>query len=155
MLNKLVFGKHEALRVVAIRMLQSGDVKTLYPNDKFRIHEGKDAIELVPIGFEKYTALDKIMTHPNFKDRRPYVFGDSGPDALLSKAAFEKYDGQGRPVGNHFPAGFEECTSHPLKDIDHVWQHLGRLRDTFRNQKFIHDQIMNARRSGMFVPKVR
>lgn len=83
---------------------------------------GKDACEIVPKGFAKVNGLEKIMVHPNFADRDLYIFGDSEPDNLLMKAAFNQARGRGYAVG-HSIADAPHITKR-IKDINAVWKLL-------------------------------
>lgn len=129
----LVFGKHETLRKQAIFLLEQA--REVFGLDGHEVVAGKDAVELVPIGFAKHHALDKIMRHPNFVGRTPHIIGDSRPDGLFMQAAFESYGGQGYSVGDNFPKGFEKFIAKHLRDTDHVAQHFLGVRDLFVRQK--------------------
>lgn len=128
----LVFGKHACLaNAVASHLCFARTAFDL--EDSYEVYTGKDAVELRPFGAKKVNALEGIMSHPNFKGRRPVVYGDSGPDAELMDAAFKLYDGQGRPVGSGIQSA--NYIGKRFEDIDHLWRHLTAIRDTFVMQK--------------------
>lgn len=59
-----------------------------------------DNVEIIPVGFGKETAIDRIMAHPNFKGRIPVKFGDSETDHKVMKKINGQYEGLGIAVGN-------------------------------------------------------
>lgn len=137
----IVFGPHSEKKEVAYTLLYEACAHIGLCLDTFEIYCGKDAIELRPVGYQKHLALDAIMQHSNFAGRMPVVFGDSGPDALLMKAAADKYRGYGHPVGD----GIAPCRhSHGkrMKTIDDVWRYIEDRVRTFEHQKIIqgHDR---------------
>lgn len=83
---------------------------------------GKDACEIVPKGFAKVNGLDRILTHPNFAGRSLKVFGDSEPDNILMKAAFDRANGCGYAVGHSIADA--PHIARRLPDINAVWKLL-------------------------------
>lgn len=124
----LVFGKHSCYGEHAKDIVER-------LHDEFNlagthcVHVGTDAVEIAAKGFAKVNALDVIMEHVNFRDRRPVVFGDSGPDRDMMQRAFDNYSGLGVCVGNKIEDG--AFVAMRVNDINGTWDCLEMIRNNF------------------------
>lgn len=116
--------------------------------DSFHVStSGADCIEIIANGFGKYTALDKIMEHENFKGRIPIMFGNAMSDQKMMRSAYKNYNGCGVSVSTIIPDGPEIHTR--LKDHNETWKMLRSIRDELKLSKEVklsqdHAQVSPA-----------
>lgn len=74
--------------------------------EKFHIirHQGTNFMELAPIGYNKATGIEKLITHLGIDKKHTYAFGDSSND--LEMLEYVEY---GIAMGNSYPEVLERA----------------------------------------------
>ena len=84
---------------------------------------GKFVVEIKQTGFNKATAVRKLMTYVPFANRRPVFLGDDETDLGVFDITSE-FDGIGISVGRNVP-GVKCCFERPT-DVRHWLQEVSR-----------------------------
>ena len=82
-----------------------------WPANAIEVLRGKAVIEIKPVGFDKGTAVRRLMTHPPFAGRRPIFIGDDTTDETAF-AVLPEFGGIGFSVGRIVP-GTTHCFENP------------------------------------------
>ena len=79
--------------------------------DSFEVLPGKAVVEIKSAGFDKGTAVRRLMARPPFAGRRPLFIGDDATDEAAF-AVLPEFDGVGISVGRRVP-GVATCFDSP------------------------------------------